>query len=200
MIGRLIGTLAEKQPPRLLIDVGGIGYEVEAPMSTIYDLPAVGQEVRPLTHLVVKEDSHTLYGFLREADRALFRSLLRISGVGAKLALTILSGTNADEFARLVSDGDAAALTRLPGIGKKTAERLIMEMRDRLGDLPLSAPPVRLPGGRAAPGDPAGEAVEALISLGYKPPEASRMVRKVAEAGMDSENIIRECLKLAVGR
>ena len=202
MIGRLVGTLAEKKPPRLLIDVGGVGYEVEAPMSTIYDLPAVGEQVRLLTHLVVKEDSHALYAFLQEADRALFRALLRVSGVGAKLALTILSGANADQFARLVADGDAQALTRLPGIGKKTAERLVMEMRDRIGDLPISVPAVRLTsaGGTAVPDDPVAEAVEALVSLGYKPPEASRMVRKVATAEMSSEAIIRECLKQAVTR
>ncbi|MDX1569794.1 MAG: Holliday junction branch migration protein RuvA [Xanthomonadales bacterium] len=201
MIGRLVGTLAEKKPPMLLIDVGGVGYEVEAPMSTIYDLPPVGKSVKLLTHLLVKEDGHNLYGFIREADRALFRELLKISGVGAKLALTILSGANADEFARLVADRDAAALTRLPGIGKKTADRLIYEMKDRLDNLPMSGSGGGFAGrGSAVPEDPAAEAVAALVALGYKPQEASRMVQKLSDKDLDSEAIIREALKAAVKR
>lgn len=132
MIGRLRGEIVVKRPPHLLVDVGGVGYELEAPMSTFYDLPAVGAAVLLHTHLVIREDAHVLYAFAREAERALFRSLLRVSGVGPKMALAILSGMNADEFARCVQRDDAAALSRLPGIGKKTAERLIIEMRDRL--------------------------------------------------------------------
>lgn len=200
MIGRLSGRLAEKKPPMLLVDVGGVGYEVEAPMSTIYDLPSIGQDVQLLIHMIVKEDSQNLYGFVRESDRALFRSLLKISGVGAKLALTILSGCTADEFTRLVADADSAALTRLPGIGKKTADRLIVEMRDRLDDLPVSAGGVRLAGGGSKPSDPLSEATEALIALGYKPTEAARLARGVAQPDSTSEEIIRAALKSAVSR
>lgn len=192
MIGRLKGTLAAKQPPDLLVDVGGVGYEVSAPMSTFYDLPETGSPVTLLTHMVVREDSQTLYGFLREGDRALFRSLLKVSGVGARLALAILSGMNADEFARSVHDGDAAALSRLPGIGKKTAERLIVEMRGR-----LEAPGAALPGASGAAPAPgsAGEAAGALVALGYKPAEAQRMIRDVAEPGKSSEELIRLALR-----
>ena len=132
MIARLAGTLIAKQPPQLVIDVAGVGYEVEAPMNVFYDLPDLGKPVVLLTHLQVKEDAHVLYGFSRESERRLFRQLLRISGIGAKLALTILSGTTGDELARYVAEGDAASLTRLPGIGKKTAERIIIELRDKL--------------------------------------------------------------------
>lgn len=192
MIGRLKGTLAAKQPPDLLLDVNGVGYEVSAPMSTFYDLPETGSPVTLLTHMVVREDSQTLYGFLREGDRALFRSLLKVSGVGARLALAILSGMNADEFARCVHGDDVAALSRLPGIGKKTAERLIVEMRGR-----LEAPEAALAGtggATPAPGS-AGEAVGALVALGYKPAEAQRMIREVVEPGLASEELIRLALK-----
>lgn len=202
MIGRLTGRLVEKKPPWLLIDVGGVGYEVESPMSTIYDLPPTGQNVILLTHLIVKEDSHSLYGFVRDSDRTLFRSLLKISGVGAKLALTILSGANADEFARMVTDGDTAALIRLPGIGKKTAERLIMEMRDKIGDLPIGvgASAAATPGASGSAKSPAAEATDALVALGYKGPEATRLIRAVATTEMDAEAIIRAALKSAVSR
>lgn len=195
MIGRLRGTLADKQPPLLLIDVGGVGYEVECPLSVFSELPDLDQQVTLLIHQIVKEDSNNLYGFLADHDRSLFRSLLRISGVGAKLALTLLSGMTAEEFAVLVHDGDVAALTRLPGIGKKTAERLIIEMKDRLDGLATEA--VRLPGrsGLSRPASADGEAREALVSLGYKPAEASSMVRKVMQEGMSAEEIIRLCLK-----
>lgn len=193
MIGRLKGTLAAKHPPDLLVDVGGVGYEVSVPMSTFYDLPETGSPVTLLTHLVVREDDQTLYGFLREGDRALFRSLLKVSGVGARLALAILSGMDANEFARCVHDRDAAALARLPGIGKKTAERLIVEMSGR-----LDAPEAALPGGRTAAGgsgSAAAEALGALVALGYKHAEAERMVRAEAEPGLASEEIIRLALK-----
>ena len=197
MIGRLRGTLVEKQPPWLLIDVAGVGYEVETPLSTFYDLPEAGQPLLLLTHLIVRDDGHSLYGFLNEADRLLFRSLLKISGVGAKLALTILSGVNAEGFAHWIHDRDIAALTRLPGVGKKTAERLVVEMKDRLGDLmPLAA---RLPGAGPAPAvDPSSEATAALQSLGYKPAQVMRMVQSVADPDMAVEEIIRLALKSVV--
>lgn len=194
MIGHLRGTLLEKHPPLLIIEVGGVGYEVEAPLSVFYELPANGEKLLLLTHLMVKEDSHSLYGFLKAVDRELFRSLLKVSGVGAKLALAILSGVTADEFALLVRDGDVAALTRVPGIGKKTAERLIVEMRDRLAE--AAGGERALPGGGfGRPRDPASEASLALRSLGYKPVEVSRMVRNVAGPDMSAEEIIRLALK-----
>lgn len=198
MIGFLRGVLAAKAAPSLLLDVRGVGYEVEAPMSTFYDLPAVGEEVGLFTHLVVREDAHTLYGFVRETDRALFRSLIRVNGVGARLALTILSGVSVEEFHRCVHDYDSAALVRLPGIGKKTAERLIIEMRDRLPDV---AHRVASTGERSTaelpPTDPVREAVSALIALGYKPPDADRMVRQTASDQKSSEEIIRLALQSA---
>ena len=204
MIGRIQGILVSKQPPQLLVDVHGVGYEIEAPMSTFYQLPEVNQPVTLQTHLVVREDAQQLYGFASEQERRLFRSLIRVNGVGAKLALAILSGMSAGEFARCVHDNDSRALVQLPGVGKKTAERLIMEMRDRLADWEddeLAASP---PAGGGAP--PAGsqeadrEAVSALIALGYKPPEASRMVQSVDSEGRNSEDIIRAALKAAVSR
>jgi Holliday junction DNA helicase RuvA len=201
MIGRLRGTLLEKQPPLLLLDVGGVGYEVEAPMGTFYQLPEIGATVTLHTHLVVREDAHLLFGFATESERRLFRTLIKVNGVGAKLALTILSGINADEFARCVQDNDTAALVRLPGVGKKTAERLIVEMRDRLADWEGA---VVLPGtSPAAATEPSTanemkDAISALVSLGYKPPEASRLVSKVEAEGLSSEEIIRAALKQAV--
>ena len=201
MIGRLKGILVSKAPPNLLVDVQGVGYEVEAPMSTFYQLPALDSEVILHTHLIVREDAQILCGFATESERRLFRSLIRITGVGAKLALAILSGMSADEFARCVQDNDAASLTRLPGVGKKTAERLIIEMRDRLADweggeaaaIPdAAAPPVAPDAGR--------EAVSALIALGYRPQEASRMVQLVDSEGLSSEDIIREALKASISK
>jgi len=197
MIARLSGILVSKQPPHLVIDVAGVGYEVEAPLSVFYDLPETGQPFVILTHHSVKEDSHTLYGFASEAERTLFRQLLKISGIGAKLALTILSGASGDELARYVQDGDAASLTRLPGIGKKTAERIIVELRDKLEAFP-TARGVPVPGGGTGAGGAAGEAVNALQALGYKAQEASRMVRAVAQPGMAVEQIIRSALQSTV--
>lgn len=204
MIGRLRGIVAEKHPPELLIDVQGVGYEVEAPMSTFYQLPPTGESVTLYTHLVVRDDAHLLFGFASRAERTLFRTLIKVNGVGAKLALTILSGISADDFARCVQDGDSATLVRLPGVGKKTAERLIIEMRDRLQD--WEAPP-SLPGSAAqaagappAPADPLKDAVSALVALGYKPPEASRLVSGVDTEGLSSEEIIRAALKRAVNK
>ncbi|OYY73676.1 MAG: Holliday junction branch migration protein RuvA [Gammaproteobacteria bacterium 28-57-27] len=196
MIGRLKGTLASKQPPWLLVDVNGVGYEVEAPMSSIYDLPATGQEVTLLIHTVVREDAFLLYGFLRETERSLFRNLLKISGVGAKLALAILSGMSAQEFADAVQRNDVSTLIRLPGIGRKTAERLIIEMRDRLGGLEgASLPGTTTVAGRGA----MDEAITALESLGYKPVEATRMARAVPNAdGLEAGEIIRAALRQAV--
>jgi len=197
MIARLAGTLIHKQPPLLVIDVNGIGYEVEAPLSVFYELPEIGQPVVILTHLSVKEDSHTLYGFTGESERTLFRQLLKISGIGAKLALTILSGASGDELARYVAERDSAALTRLPGIGKKTAERIIIELRDKLDD--LSSGGVRPLTGRAPPpGDALSEAASALQALGYKPQEANRMVRSVGDPDLSVEEIIRLALQAMV--
>jgi Holliday junction DNA helicase RuvA len=197
MIGRLRGILISKQPPSLLVEVGGVGYEVDAPMSTIYDLPGVGNEVILLTHYAVKEDSVALYGFLHEAERALFRSLLKVSGIGAKIALAVLSGVSTDHFARLVHAGDVVALTKIPGIGKKTAERIVVELRDRIDGLPSLAGASMRPAG--APLDAAGEATVALQQLGYKPAEVSRLVQKVAVDGDNAEAIIRKALRAALG-
>jgi Holliday junction DNA helicase RuvA len=181
----------------MVIDVAGVGYEVEAPLPVFFDLPETGQPVVILTHLAVKEDSHTLYGFATEAERRLFRQLLRISGIGAKLALTILSGARGDELARYVVEGDAAALTRLPGIGKKTAERIIIELRDKMGDLTLAST-TGAGGARAASSDALGAATTGLIALGYKAQEAGRMARSAAQPGMSVEQIIRHALQATV--
>lgn len=197
MIGRLRGTLLSKQPPWLLIEVGGIGYELEAPMSTIYDLPGIGKEVILLTHYAVKEDSVALYGFMHESERTLFRSLQKVSGIGAKIALAVLSGVSTDHFARLVHAGDVVALTKIPGIGKKTAERIVVELRDRVDGL-SSLPGSRVDAGAVAL-DAAGEATVALQQLGYKPVEVTRLVQKVAADGDTAEAIIRKALRAALG-
>jgi len=197
MISRLSGILISKRPPQLVIDVAGVGYEVEAPLSVFYDLPEIGQPLVLLIHLQVKEDSHTLFGFGSEAERVLFRQLLKISGIGAKLALTILSGATGDELARCVMEGDTASLTRLPGIGKKTAERIIIELRDKL-DAYTAAVATRLPSATARPAGAASEATHALIALGYKPQEVSRMVNHVVKPGMGVEEIIRLALQSTV--
>jgi len=195
MIGRLHGLLLRKEPPALLIDVGGVGYELEAPMTTFYELPAVGQSVTLHTHLVVREDAHLLYGFARESQRRLFRGLLKVNGVGPRVALAVLSGLSDEEFVRSVAEEDVARLTQVPGIGRKTAERLIVEMRDKLPtDLGGSALIHAAPG-TAMPVDPIGVAVSALVALGYKLPEASRMVRGLATKGLSTEEIIRQALK-----
>jgi Holliday junction DNA helicase RuvA len=196
MIGRLRGILLEKQPPHLLLDVNGVGYDVAAPMTTFYELPETGAEVVLHTHLAVREDAHVLYGFLREHDRTLFRSLIKVSGVGPKLALAILSGMSADEFAGCVHAGDAAALVKLPGVGKKTAERLVIEMKDRLKDWQGATLPVEAAAQAAAPkSDAVKDAISALVSLGYKPQEASKMVSRVECEGLSSEEVIRLALR-----
>src|SRR3954469_2022712 len=153
MIGRLKGTLIHKQPPWLVVDVHGVGYELEAPMSTFYDLPDVGREVSLFTHYAQKEDSVSLYGFLRDSERRLFRDVQKVSGIGAKIALAVLSGVSVDDFARLLQTSDVAALTRRPGIGKKTAERMVVELRDRAADFSLGG----VPGASGMPGDPLSE-------------------------------------------
>lgn len=196
MIGRLKGIIIHKQPPWLVVDVHGVGYELEAPMSTFYDLPEIGREVALFTHYAQKEDSVSLYGFLSEAERRLFRDVQKVSGIGAKIALAVLSGASVGEFARLVQTSDVTALCRIPGIGKKTAERIVVELRDRatsLGGLPSA---LSMKG--AAPTDPLGEAVAALQQLGYKPAEALKMAEKVQGDGDDAEAIIRKALKSAL--
>ncbi len=195
MIGRLKGVLLSKQPPWLLIDVNGVGYELEAPMSTIYDLPEIGREVTLRTHYAVKEDSVALYGFLHESERALFRNVQKVSGIGAKIALAILSGVTVDEFARHVQTGDLAALSRIPGIGKKTAERIVVELRDRVDGL-IGAVGGSL--GSGVPNDPLSEASVALQSLGYKPAEVMRLVKDAAAPGDSAEDIIRKALRAAL--
>jgi Holliday junction DNA helicase RuvA len=195
MIGRLQGILVSRQPPWILVDVGGVGYELEAPMSTFYDLPEPGQQVTLCTHYAVKEDAVALYGFLRESERALFRAVQRVSGIGAKIALAILSGVTADDFARYVQGGDIAALTRIPGIGKKTAERMIVELRDRVDGLAGASVVSAL---HAAPKDPLSEASIALQSLGYKPNEVARLVKDASAPGDSAEDIIRKALKAAL--
>jgi Holliday junction DNA helicase RuvA len=191
MIGRLKGTLAHKQPPWLMIDVGGVGYELEAPMSTFYDLPEVGREVTLFVHHAVKEDSVALYGFMREIERRLFRDVQKVTGIGAKIALAILSGASVDEFARLVQGGDIASLTRIPGVGKKTAERIVVELRDNTADFVGAGSIVA---GKAQKLDAVGEAGIALQQLGYKNAEISRMLKE-AVPGDSAEDIIRKALK-----
>jgi len=200
VIGILRGRLLEKRPPELIVDVQGVGYELSAPMTTFYDLPAISSEITLYTHLAVRDDAHTLYGFMRASDRDLFRSLIRVNGVGAKLALTILSGMSADLFVDCVQAQDTAALVRLPGVGKKTAERLVIELRDRLKAWEGAEVAVSRPNGNGgkAPESPVAEAVSALVALGYKPQDASRMVRGIDTAELVSEEIIRQALQEAV--
>lgn len=190
MIGLLRGVVIAKQPPALLLDVAGVGYELEAPMSTFYELPDLGAEVTLHTHLVVREDAQLLYGFITLAERSLFRDLLKVNGVGARLALSILSGTSVDGFARCVHEGDLASLTRVPGIGKKTAERLLVEMRDRLEATGMVA------GASAAPASARDEAQAALVALGYRPAEVARMLGGLE--GDSSEELIRQALSAVV--
>ena len=202
MIGRLRGLLAWKQPPYLLIDAHGVGYELEASLTTFQTLPEVGAEVVLFTYLAVREDAHTLYGFASTDERALFRNLIKATGIGPRLALLILSGMSVDLFVRCVREGDTLSLTRLPGIGKKTAERLIIEMRDRIGELALNPMAVTAMGGRVPRTEtsPTEDAISALVALGYKLPEASRMVQAIEADGLSSETIIRQALQASVRR
>jgi Holliday junction DNA helicase RuvA len=197
MIARLAGILLDKDTPFMVIDAGGVGYEVEAPLGVFSDLPENGQNVAIVIHHHFTQDGQTLYGFSSRHERELFRKLLKISGIGAKVALSILSGASGEELAGYVSTGDVASLTRLPGIGKKTAERIIVELRDKLEGMGLPS------GGAsatqaAAPTGAAGEARAALVSLGYKPAEVNRMIGAVAGDGMDAEEIIRKALQTRI--
>ncbi|NWA10891.1 Holliday junction branch migration protein RuvA [Pseudomonas gingeri] len=201
MIGRLRGTLAEKQPPHLILDVNGLGYELEVPMTTLYRLPSVGEPLTLHTHLVVREDAQLLYGFVGKRERDFFRELIRLNGVGPKLALALMSSLEVDELVRCVSAQDTSALVKVPGVGKKTAERLLVELKDRfkawetvpsmfalVPNQPDGAPPVPVVSAET-------DAVSALISLGYKPQEASKAVSAIKEKGLSSEDMIRRALK-----
>lgn len=204
MIGRLTGILVEKQAPHLLIDVNGVGYEVSAPMTTIYHLPEVGEQVMLHTHLVVREDAQLLYGFHSVSDRRLFRDLLKVNGIGAKSALAILSGMETDSFVHCILHDDVAMLSRIPGIGKKTAERLIVEMRDRLSDwqaqeLPqaVAADVIQISEQKTATQQAEQDAIDALVALGYRPAEANKAVAKIVKDTPDlpSDQIIRQALQ-----
>lgn len=191
MIGSLTGKIVIKAPPQLLLEVGGVGYELEAPMSTFYGLPAVGETTRLLTHLVVREDAHILYAFGSLEERRLFRHLLKVQGVGPRIALAILSGTTVEGFAACVLAGDVGALTKIPGVGRKTAERLVIEMRDRLESdqtNPTVAAEMSVAG-------PEGEAFSALVALGYKPAEATRLIKAVGAGATSTEDLIRKALQ-----
>jgi holliday junction DNA helicase RuvA len=194
VIGHLRGRLVRKAPPALIVDVNGVGYELEAPMSTFYRLPELGGDVELHTHLVVREDAHLLYGFATEEERRLFRDLLRVTGIGPKIGLALLSGIDVDTFMRCVEAQDVTALTRIPGIGRKTAERLLVEMRDRiraLGQLPSAAPRSDAEAGARA------EAYAALVALGYRPVEVNRLLQSVDQEGAGTEELIRRALQAA---
>ncbi|MBH3133542.1 Holliday junction branch migration protein RuvA [Serratia nevei] len=204
MIGRLRGNILEKQPPLVLLEANGVGYEVHMPMTCFYELPELGQEAIVFTHFVVREDAQLLYGFNDKQERALFRELIKVNGVGPKLALAILSGMSAQQFVSAVEREKITALVKLPGVGKKTAERLVVEMKDRFkglnGDLFNSSSEISLPSAtdKAPDVDAEAEAVSALVALGYKPQEASRMVSKIAKPGADCETLIRDALRAAL--
>ena len=193
MIGMLHGRIASKAPPQLVVDVGGVGYELEAPMSTFFLLPAVGQEVRLLTHMVVREDAQLLYGFGTDAERRLFRNLIKVSGVGPKIALALLSGISVEGFAHCVQNQDVSALTRVPGIGRKIAERLLIELRDRLNGAEAASGAAAVPMGSS----PEAEAFGALVALGYKPAEASRLLKSAEGGTQSTEELIRRALQNA---
>lgn len=201
MIGRLRGTLAEKQPPHLILDVNGLGYELEVPMTTLYRLPSVGEPLTLHTHLVVREDAQLLYGFVGKRERDFFRELIRLNGVGPKLALALMSSLEVDELVRCVQSQDTSALTKVPGVGKKTAERLLVELKDRFKaweTVPamFALVPNQSDGAGPAPVNTAeNDAVSALISLGYKPQEASKAISAIKEKGLSSEDLIRRALK-----
>ncbi|AWQ48292.1 MULTISPECIES: Holliday junction branch migration protein RuvA [Serratia] len=204
MIGRLRGNILEKQPPLVLLEANGVGYEVHMPMTCFYELPELGQEAIVFTHFVVREDAQLLYGFNDKQERALFRELIKVNGVGPKLALAILSGMSAQQFVSAVEREEITALVKLPGVGKKTAERLVVEMKDRFkglnGDLFNNSSEISLPSAtdKAPDVDAEAEAVSALVALGYKPQEASRMVSKIAKPGADCETLIRDALRAAL--
>ena len=196
MISQLRGIILEKQPPLLLLEVNNIGYEIDAPMSTFYRLPEVGESILLFTHFVVREDAHHLYGFYSREERTLFRTLLKVNGVGPRLGLTILSSMDPQEFVYSIVNNNIANLVKLPGVGKKTAERLVIEMRDKLGQSSLASdalhpPQISLPNTNQVIQD----AISALIALGYKPQEASRAISKVEDKQLSSEEIIRRALR-----
>lgn len=198
MIGQIFGTILEKQAPQLVINVNGLGYEIDAPMSTFYQLPDTGQEVKLFTHLVVREDAHHLYGFYTRDERTLFRTLLKVNGIGPRMALTILSSASPEEFVRWVMDNDTVSLVRLPGIGKKTAERLVIEMRDKLSDwykaeLPEGATLIK--NDKSVRHQSLQDAIAALVALGYKQQEANRTVSKIDDGHANSEELIRRALR-----
>ncbi len=204
MIGNIRGTLLEKQPPEILIEAGGVGYEVQVPMTSFYELPEIGQEANLVIHFVVREDAQLLFGFANKKERAVFRELIKASGVGPKLALAILSGMNAEQFMQCVSREDVTALTKLPGVGKKTAERLVIEMRDRLSKLAKEqgyaetvhlTPDLPVENTFVQRTDAKEEALSALLALGYKGPQASKVIQAVFNDGMSSEQLIREALR-----
>jgi len=202
MIGRLNGVLVEKQPPEILLEASGVGYEVQMPMTCFYDLPKVGDNAIVYTHFVVREDAQLLFGFNNKTERALFRELLKANGVGPKLGLAILSGMSAQQFVSCVNNEDATALVKLPGVGKKTAERLVLEMKDRLknwgNDLftPFSDSAVIEPASDATiANNAADDAVSALVALGYKLPQAQKAVKSVSKPDMSTEVLIKESLK-----
>ena len=197
MIGHLRGKLISKQPPQLMLEVGGVGYELDAPMSTFYNLPAVGAEVSLFTHLVVREDAHNLYGFATDRERRMFRELLKVTGIGPKLALSLLSGINVDELLMCVASGDTDSLVRIPGVGRKTAERLLIEMRDRIkgfGEVTSMLTPLN----GSSTQSTQNEAFSALVALGYKPAEVTRLLQAVDPAVQSVEEIIRHALKSAI--
>ncbi|MFT7127788.1 MAG: Holliday junction DNA helicase RuvA [Pseudoalteromonas tetraodonis] len=201
MIGRLTGVLALKQAPQILIDVNGVGYEVDVPMSTFFNLPALDQPVTLLTHFVVREDAQVLYGFGSSAERQLFRLLLKVSGVGAKLALSVLSGMSVSGFIQCVEQKDVGMLCKIPGVGKKTAERLVVEMADRVklvGNSPSVAHSGQIDMAATSPDNPQGEADTALVALGYKPAEINRMLKGVDTSELSAEDIIRAALQGAL--
>ncbi|MBE2898862.1 Holliday junction branch migration protein RuvA [Pasteurellaceae bacterium 20609_3] len=201
MIGRLQGILIEKQPPEILLDVNGVGYELLLPMTSFYALPETGASATLFTHMVVREDAHLLFGFMQKRDRTLFRELIKTNGVGPKLALAILSAMSVDEFSYAIEREELSKLVKIPGVGKKTAERLLVELKGKFKDVKphfFVDNVADLPNAQPLDDDPASEAVAALISLGYKAPEAEKMVKRVAQAGMSSEMLIRDALKSAL--
>lgn len=197
MIGYLRGTLAASHPPQLVIDVNGVGYEIEAPLSTCLELPQIGAEIHLITHLIVREDQHTLYGFATESERQLFRNLIKVNRVGAKLALGILSGMSVGTFASCIETEDAGLLSKLPGVGRKTAERLIMDMRDKLDASAQVISINKISGDDAGANGSRQEAFNALTSLGYKPVEARKMIDSVAAEVTGTEAILRDVLRSA---
>ena len=187
MIGRLRGIILEKQPPNLLVDVNGIGYELEAPMTTFYNLPAIGEEIQLYTHLAIRDDAHLLFGFATEDERYLFRTLIKVNGAGAKMALTILSGIESSEFAACIQQGDSERLVKLPGVGKKTAERMALELKEKV----VKIMPTELTG-------PAGvreDVLSALLNLGYKRPHAEAALAQLGDDVSEFEELLRRSLR-----